>query len=157
MIEINSRLGKTALMLGMLLIAGGYFWGINSVFPSEDTVETEASSNEQLADLAIEFSCTVWVEEVFPILGQDIIVSVASYFDNMAPMGGVDGEVILVFPDGEKALFYLPTSDENGLSSVSVSLTSELEDNDTGRVLVYIYLHTFEKECETETSFYVWP
>ena len=84
MIEINSRLGKTALMLGTLLIAGGYFWGINSIFPSEDTTKTEASSNDQLANLAIEFSCTVWVEEVFPVLGQDIIVSVASYFDNLA-------------------------------------------------------------------------
>jgi len=156
LIEINSPLGKIVLLLVMLLIAGGFFWRINSVFPKENPAENEAGSNNQPVDLTIEFGCIVWVEEVFAASGEDIMVSVASYFDNMAPMGGVDGEVTVEFPDGEKALFYIPATDENGLSSVSVSSTRKLEENDTGRVLVYVHLHTFDMECETETSFYVW-
>ncbi|MCH7663017.1 MAG: hypothetical protein IH859_04005, partial [Chloroflexi bacterium] len=110
MIDIDGPPKNRVLLLGLMLIAAVFLGGISYVFSNENPAENETGSNNQAVDLAIDFGCTVWVEEVFPALGEDILVSVASYFDNMAPMAGVDGEVTIEFPGGEKALFYLPTT-----------------------------------------------
>ncbi|MEK6256466.1 MAG: hypothetical protein N2C13_03990 [Chloroflexota bacterium] len=155
MSEKNSNNGKWIAMGAMLIITVGFFWGVDFFFPGVATTG-EAGENNESAGLIIEFGCNVWVEEVFAGTREDILISVASYFDSLAPLSGVEGEVTVEFPDGEKALFYLPTTNEAGMSSVSVTSSRELENIDTGRVLISIHLHTFDMVCDTETSFYVW-
>lgn len=139
----------------MFMLTAGFFWGINYYFPVYAAAYEEPPNNET-SSLTVEFGCNVWVEEVFAGTREDILISVASYFDNLAPLSGVEGEVTVQFPDGERALFYLPKTNDLGMSSVSVTSARELADIETGRVLISVNLYTFDMSCNSQTSFYVW-
>jgi hypothetical protein len=147
---------KAGMIFFLLLLVSGYFVGLDYLIITSYIESPESINSNQDNQMVIEFECKVWVEDVSTKTRQENLITVATFFQNMAPMGGVEGEVTVEFPDGQKALFYLPKTNSSGISTVSVDMSDESYDPGTGRVLVSVRLHSFDMVCDAETSFFVW-
>lgn len=147
---------KTGMIFSLLLLVAAYFIGLDYLINRSYSDLPESIVDNQPGQMVIEFECKVWVEDVSATAGQEKLISVATFFQNMAPMGGVEGEVTLEFPNGQKAIYYLPKTSSDGISTVSVSMSDGSYDPGTGRVLISVRLHSFDMVCDAETSFYWW-
>lgn len=147
---------RAGLIISLLLLVTGYFVGLNYLIDKSITESPIGIIDDQADQMVIEFECKVWVEDISTTARQEKLISVATFFQTMAPMGGVEGEVTIEFPNGQKALFYLPKTNSNGISTVAVNISDESYDPGTGRVLISVRLHSFDMVCDTGTSFFVW-
>lgn len=147
---------KAGMIFSLLLLVAGYFAGLNYMFNQAGIVSLETINDNQDDQMVIEFECKTWVEDISTATQQEKLISVATFFQNMTPMEGVEGEITVEFSNGQKVLFYIPKTNSNGISSVSVNMSEESFNTGIGRVLISVHLHSFDMVCDSETSFFVW-
>lgn len=78
-----------------------------------------APSGQEETAFRVPISVSTWEEQGMITITENQTLSYA-VFDNAVPMKGIQGEIVVLLPNGEQHIFLPPVTDENGTASVTI-------------------------------------
>ena len=99
-----------------------------------------------------EMTCYMNVLNQIATYGDEQTIEVLALIDKEIPMRAVSVDVVMTFPLGKRGGFQLPETNDNGVASMTFTLTSELLGGETGAFSLEASFKSNQMECTRDSG-----